>query len=247
LSTSASPARPGLSNVVDIVVSPDAAFARLREVPTWGWAFLAATVLGVIGSVLIGPAIAHAMDVSLPAQLAADPNLAKMPPEQQQRMIAMQLKISHVIAQLYFCFVPLILLVAALLQGVIMLIANAATKGDGSFRTFFALSMTVSVVGVGLSSLVLGVIVAIRGAGSFDAPSAVSASLPSLALLAPGARGVVGGFLGALNIFYLWATALLALGMTRVARIPAPAAWTTAIIMLLLTASLAAAGAARNG
>jgi hypothetical protein len=240
-------ARPGLSNIVDIIVSPTAAFERLRAVPTWGWAFLAATLLGIIGSLVVSPAIGHAMETSLPAQLAANPAIAKMPPDQQQSMIAMQLKVAKVIAQIYFIFVPIGILISGLVQGLVMLIANAATHGDGTFKKFFALSVTVSVVGVGLSSLVLGVIVAVRGASSFESTTAIASSLPSLALLAPGAHGALAGFLGAMNVFSLWATSLLAFGMTRVARIPNGAAWGAAIVMLLCTAAFAAYGAAQNG
>lgn len=249
MSTSAQPSarRSSLSNAVDIVVAPNAAFDRLREVPAWGWTFLVACVLGMAGSLVVGPAIAHAMDVSLPAQLAANPQIAAMPPDKQQSMIAVQLRISHVIAQLYFLFVPIGILIAALCQAVIMLIANAATKGTGTFKTFFALSITVSVIGVGISSLVLGLIVAVRGAGSYESTTAVQSSLPSLALLAPGGHGAIAGFLGAMNVFYLWSTALLALGMARIARIPRGAAWGTALLMLVLTGALAAFGAARNG
>jgi len=249
LRTSDSPAAPraGLSNVVDIVVSPDAAFARLREVPAWGWAFLVASVLGVAGSLVVGPAIAHAMDVSLPAQLAASPQVAKMPADQQATFIANYLRISHIFAQWSFVAVPFALLIAGLVQGVIMLIANAAGKGDGSFRKLFALSITVTVVGEGLRSIAFAAIVLVRGTGSFDSITAVQQVVPSLALLAPGAHGALAGFLGGLNVFYLWAAALLALGMQRVARISPVAAWSTAVVMLLLTACFAAFGASRGG
>ena len=239
--------RPGLSNVVDIIVSPTSAFDRLRVVPTWGWAFLIACVLGIIGTLVVSPAIGHAMETSLPAQLAANPAIAKMPPDQQATMIATQLKVARVIAQIYFIFVPIGILIAALLQGLVMLIVSTATRGDGTFKKMFALSVTVSVIGVGLSSLVLGAIVAVRGASSFESTTAVAASLPSLALLAPGAHGALAGFLGAMNVFALWATALLALGMARVARVPSGAAWGAAIAMLLCTAAFAAYGAAQNG
>ncbi len=240
-------ARPGLSNVVDIVVSPPTAFDRLRVVPTWGWAFLIATLLGVIGSLIVAPAIGHAMETSLPAQLAANAQIAKLPPDQQASMIAMQLKFAKIIGQVYFIFVPIGILVVGLVQGLIMLIANAAARGDGSFKKLFALSVTISVVGIGLNSIVLAVIVMVRGANSFETTTAITSSLPSLALLAPGAHGALAGFLGAMNVFNLWATGLLALGMARVARIPGGAAWGTAIVMLLVAASFAAFGAARNG
>ncbi len=245
-SESSAAARPGLSNVVDIVVAPDAAFARLRELPVWGWAFLVAALLAVAGALVAGPALSHAMDVSLPAQLAASPQLAKLPPEQQQKFIANYLRISHAIAQWTFVAVPFALLLAGLVQGVIMLIANAATKGEGTFRKFFALSITVAVVGEGLRSVVLAAIVAVRGVDAFDSVTAVQGVVPSLALLAPGAHGALAGFLAGLNVFYLWAAALLALGMMRIARIPAVPAWCTAVVMLLLTACFAAFGAARS-
>jgi hypothetical protein len=249
LSTSQPPVerRSGLANVVDIIISPNAAFERIRQVPVWGWAFLVAALLGVAGAILIGPAMQHAMEISLPAKLAANDALAKLPADQQQKQIAAMIGISKTFAKFAWLFIPPFILLAGLIQALIMLIANAATRGDGTFKKFYALSMTVAVVGSGLGSLVLGLIVMLRGAASFEAPSAVNGALPSLALLMPGATGALAGFLGTLNVFVLWATALLALGMQRVGRISAGAAWATAIIMLLLTACFAAYGAKTNG
>jgi uncharacterized membrane protein YhhN len=63
----------------------------------------------------------------------------------------------------------------------------------------------------------------------------------------PGARGAAAGFLGAINVFTIWATVLLALGMQRVGRVSAPVAWIAVIVMLLCTAGLAAFGGAKNG
>lgn len=238
--------RSSLSNVVDIIVSPSTAFDRLREMPAWGWAFLAATVLGVIGALLYGPALVHALETTMPAKLAAMPAIAKLPPDQQQTVIATQLKVAKIFLQLFWLFVPIQILLAGLFQALVMTIANVTGRGDGSFKKYFALSITVSVIGIGLTSIVIGVIVLIRGAASFEEQSAVTGVVPSLALLAPGAKGALVGFLGAFNIFALWSTALLALGMQRVGRIPTVAAWVSAIVMLLLTAAFAAWGAAQN-
>jgi Yip1 domain len=248
LSTSAPPVerRSGLANVVDIIIAPNAAFERIRQVPVWGWAFLVAALLGIAGSLLAGPAIQHAMETSLPAQFAANEAIAKLPPDQQQKQIAVMMNASKIVAKLYWIFVPPGILLIGLIQSLIMLIVNAATRGDGTFKKFFALAVTVAVVGTGLGSIVLGVIVTLRGANSFETTTAVQAALPSLALLAPGAKGALAGFLGSLNVFYLWSTALLALGMARVGRIPRGAAWATAIVMLLLTACFAAYGARAN-
>jgi hypothetical protein len=239
--------RSGLANVVDIIIAPNAAFERIRQVPVWGWAFLVAALLGVVGTLLVGPAVLHAMQTSLPAQFAANDTIAKLPPDQQQKQIAMMMSVSMGIAKFSWAFIPPAILLIGLVQALIMLIANAATRGDGTFKKFYALSITVSVVGTGLGSIVLGAIVALRGANSFETTSAVQSALPSLALLMPGAKGALAGFLGALNVFVLWATALLALGMQRVGRIPGGVAWATAILMLLLTACFAAYGAKTNG
>jgi hypothetical protein len=238
--------RSGLATAVDTIVSPAAAFASLRVAPTWGWAFLIATVLGIVGSLLSGPAIMHALETSLPAQLAANPGIAQLPPDQQQAAIARGVAFAKIFSQFGFVFVPIGILLASLVQALIMLIANAATHGDGNFKKYFALSINVSIVGAGLAQLVLGIIVLVRGAGSFETVSAVTSSIPGLGLLSNG-HGAMAAFLGTINIFSVWSIVLLALGMTGVGRISRVPAWVTAIIMLLLTAAFAAWGGARNG
>ncbi len=86
-----------------------------------------------------------------------------------------------------------------------------------------------------------------RGADSFDTHGR-GAGAPSRAWRCSLRRRTarIAGFLGAINVFSLWATVLLALGMTGVGRIPRAPAWTTAIVMLLLTACFAAFGARNN-
>ncbi|MEO7038947.1 MAG: hypothetical protein ABI186_02830 [Candidatus Elarobacter sp.] len=239
--------RSGLANVADIIIAPGTAFERLRAVPTWGWAFLVASLLGIAGTLLIVPALQHAADTSMPAQLAAMPQIAKLPPSQQASMIATQMKFIRIGFRLAWLFVPILVLVGGAIQAVIMLIANAVGHGDGTFKKFFALSQNVAVVGIGLSSLVIGLIVTMHGASSFETMGAVQIVAPSLALLAPGSHGAAAGFLGALNVFSIWAMVLLALGMSGVAQIPRVPAWAAAIVMLLATAGYAAFGAARNG
>ena len=233
------PRRSGLMNVVDIVVAPNAAFERLRVVPTWGWAFLVASALGMIGLFLATPATIHAIQTSLPEQLATNPNIAKLPADQQTKAIANAMSITTTITRISFLFVPVLVLVATLIQALIMLVANAIGKGDGNFKKLFALSMTVAVVGSGLGSLLAGLIFLVRGPDAFDTTASLQV-LPSLALLVPGATGPLHGFLSGINVMYVWATVLLAMGMQRVARIPRTTAWVTAAILLLCTASLLA-------
>ena len=233
------PRRSGLLNAVDIIVAPNAAFDRLRVVPAWGWAFLVATLLGIAGSLLGMPATLHAMQATLPAQLAANPAIARLPADKQSAAIANQMAMVLTVSKVGYLFVPIGILVAGLVQALVMTAANAIGHGDGTFRKFFALSVTVGVIGVGIYTLLNGLILAVRGPDAFDTVGALYA-VPGLAMLAPGAGGAVHGFLAAFNVIYLWADALLALGMIRVARIPKATAWTTAAVILLATAALIA-------
>ena len=244
--------RSGLLNVVDVIVSPGTAFARLRLVPTWGWAFLVASLMAIAGSLLMEPAMLHVMDKTLPAQMAAQdataiPKWAQMSADDQAKTIANQVAFGKTFARFSWVIMPFALLVGGLIQALVMLIANAVGRGDGTFRKYFALSLTVGVVGYGLASLLLGLIVLLRGPGGFESLGSLQGAVPSLALLVPGAHGALGGFLSAVNVFSVWAAALLALGMTIVGRVPRGVAWATAVVLVLLSASFAAFGAARQG
>ncbi|MBV8749716.1 MAG: YIP1 family protein [Candidatus Eremiobacteraeota bacterium] len=238
--------RPGLSNVVDIIIAPNAAFARLREVPTWGWAYLVVVLLGIAGALLVMPGVMHAMQTSIPAQLATNPGIMKLPADQRDKAIQNGLKFALLVAQFSWVFVPIGVLLVGLLQGLIMLVFNAVGKGDGSFKKYFALSVTVGIVGYGLASLATGIIVMLRGSDSFESTVAIQQVVPSLALLAPGASKVLTAFLAIFNVFTIWATVLTAYGMTVVGRVSRAPAWTAALAMLVLTALFAAWGASRS-
>ncbi len=240
------PARSGLLNVADIIIAPNAAFDRLREVPTWFWAFVVASLLAIAGSLLSQPAVQHALEVSMPAQLAADPNMAKLPPEQQQKQIAMVMGMSRVMTQIGWIIVPFSILVTGLIQALVLTVANAIGKGDGDFKKFFALSITVSVVGTGLYYIVYALVILVRGPSAFESITALQAAVPGVGLLVPGAHGWLAGFLGAFNVFFLWATALLALGAIRVGHVSRGAAWSASILLLACYALFVAFGA-RNG
>jgi hypothetical protein len=230
-------------NVVDIVIAPSAAFERLRVLPSWGWGFLAASLLGIAGTLLAVPAQIHAFHQWLPGLFAATPSLAKLPADQQTRIMQAQLSWMTTMAQLGWILVPFVLLIVGAIQALAMTAANAIGNGDGTFAKYFALSMNVAVVGNGLALIVMGLIATLRGPEAFDSPSAVQAATPGLALLAPSAGGAARGFLVGFNVFYVWATVLLALGMERVGRIPRTTAWTTALLLLVLTAAFTAFGA----
>lgn len=238
----AAPTRSGLQVALDVIIAPKAAFASLREVPTWGWALLIAVVLTGIGSYFCSPAFTHAFATEMPAKMAKQLANSTLTAEQREKQIAAVTAMTQTGAKFGFLFVMILVPIVALIQSVILLIANAITKGDGTFKKFWALSLNIAVVGYGLSSIALMIIVLIRGPESYNSSAAIAGSIPSFAILVPGAEGKLLAFLSGLNVFYIWATVLFALGLTIVARIPRTAAIVTAVIMLLGGAGMAALG-----
>jgi hypothetical protein len=241
LSTSVPPVarRSGLTNVVDIIVAPNAAFERIRQVPVWGWAFLAAVVIAVIGALLAQPASLHALQVAGPALYGSNPAVAQLPPAQQPAMIEKMMGFGRIVIRVQVFLIPIVFLISALFSALVMTAANAASRGDGTFKRFYALAITVSVI-TALGVMLNGIISIVRGPESYQTLQSVQASLPSLGLLAPGAGGKLATFLGMLNVTAIWATVLTALGMTAVGRVKPAIAWTAAVVMLFAGAALAA-------
>ena len=233
----------GLQTAIDMLVAPRDAFARLRETPTWGWAYLIAVVLAVVGTLAILHTLRHALEAGLPAQLAASPNIAKLPPAEQQKAIAQSLAFSSAVLNVSWVAAFFIVPLVALVQSAVMFVANRLGGGDGTFRRLWALAINVQVAG-SVGALIAAAIVLLRGTNTFSAPDQVQMVIPSLALLAPGAPRAVAAFLGALNVVAIWQAGLLGFGMIAVARIARPAAWSAAIVMLIAIGTFAAIGAA---
>ena len=204
----------GLTTVLDVITSPSKGFETLRAVPMWGWAYIITCIIAMIGQYLATPGVTHAITAGWPAQVAANPQLAAMTPEQQQR--GLQVAMSFI--KFAWIIVPVFLLIGALLQSVIMLIFKAIGRGDASFKQLWASAMNTLVVGYGLYSLVYGLIVTVRGPASFNSTQSLVASVPGLAWLVPAAPMKLVAFLSAFNIFAIWGAVLLTMAMVQVAR-----------------------------
>jgi len=224
----------GLNTALDIIASPSDAFARLRVVPTWGWAFLIAAVLCIIGSFMGSAAAEHAAVASIPAAFAKNAQLAALPPEKRQQMIEQQIGITKSFSKFSFVLAPIILLITALLQTVYLLILNAATRGQGNFKKFWALSINISIVGSGLTLLIAGIIELIRGPEAFNSTGDTLSAIPGLAWIIPGTTGFLHGILLSFTVFSLWATGLFALGLIAIARIKPVQAYVGAAILLVI-------------
>jgi hypothetical protein len=235
-----SPAQPnGLKTALDTIVAPKDAFERLRSGPTWGWAFLLALVLYAAGAYLLEPAITHATQTDWPNTVAANPRLGQLTAATQQHYLDFILKI----IAFNWLFAIVILPIVILVQTIVMLIFKAAGRGSATFASLWAASTNIVVVSLGLGAIVLALVVALRGADSFERPLDVQTAMPSLALLAPAAPLKVHAFLAAFTPFSLWGCFLIATSMMLTARVSRPIAWATGIVMLFVGASFFAMGA----
>lgn len=229
----------GLQTIVDVILAPKSAFERLRTAPTWGWAFIISVVAGTFATYLIVPALVHAFQVSWPAMVASDPRTAALTPAQQQTALQFTLAIMRFSWLGALVGIPVVIFIATL----VMLVFNAIGRGSGTFASLWAAAVNISIPSNALGSLVLAVIVLIRGAQSFDSTASVSAALPSLALLAPSGGVKLAAFLAAINVFSVWGAVLIYVAMRTTARVGAASAMFTALLMPLATAVVAAFGA----
>jgi hypothetical protein len=229
----------GLSTVVNVITAPREAFETLRVSPTWGWAFLVAIVLTLLGQYLATPATIHAVQASWPAQVAANPQLAAASPQAQQNA----LNISMAVIRWTWLISPLIVLLSALIATIVMLIFKAVGRGDAGFKQLWCAAVNVAVVSVGISSLVNGLIATVRGAASYNSTSDAYKAVPSLAWLMPHATVKVSAFLAAFSVISIWAAVLLAMAMIYVARTSKVNATICAVVMLVVGGGFLAWGA----
>jgi hypothetical protein len=224
----------GLKTALDTVIAPKDAFEELRRAPTWGWALLVVLVLYAVASYLMTPALIHASTADWPRQVAANPGLAQMTPEQQRQALAFTQRF----VQWAWVFAPVIAVIAILVQSIVMLIFKAAGKGDATFGAIWASAVNIQVPVLGINALVTVAIVILRGADGFNSAAELQTAMPSLGLLVPSTAIKLHAFASAFNPFTLWGCGLTIAAMAIVARLDRAWAWATGLVWLLVTAGL---------
>jgi hypothetical protein len=235
----------GLAIVIDTLIAPNDAYEKMRATPSWVWAYVIAFVLTAAGSLILEPAMKHAMQVGLPAQLSTLPSIARLPPAEQQAQIARIMSVQLAVASFSWLLAIVAIPFIVLLQSLVMLLANRIGGGDGTFRRFWSLGMNVAVPG-GIGVLLLGIIDLIRGPESFTRVVDVTTGMPSLGMLVPGGPPFLTGLLSAITVIIAWQTILIGFGMIGAARISKPVAWSTAAVFLLTIALFGAWGAVQS-
>ena len=237
VSTPAAPKANGAVTALNVIVAPREAFEALRVAPTWGWALLITLVLTAFGTYLSTNATIHAEQMSWPAQVAANPALAGMSPEQQQH----QLTVVTAFMRWTWIFSFITIFIAVLVSTIVMLIFKAIARGDAGFKQLWCAAMNIAVVSLGVYSILAGLVALVRGASSYNSTADLYRAVPSLAWLVPQAGVKTAAFLAAFNITGIWAAVLVAMALMYVARASKPAAAVCGVAMLLVSGGLLAA------
>ncbi|HWZ29104.1 MAG TPA: YIP1 family protein, partial [Gemmatimonadales bacterium] len=113
--------------------------------------------------------------------------------------------------------------------------------GEGKWGTLLSVVTYTSITGL-LLQLVGVIVLMTKGVGEISSPQDLQPRL-GLNLLAPGAGGFLGAFLGGINPFAIWGVILTAIGLQVTHKMSKGTAYGTAIgnavILLLILAVLA--------
>ena len=228
----------GLSSLVETIVAPASAFDRLAEKQTWGWAFIASSLLTVVSALASAPVQRHI------ARLLTEQRIAEAANAQQAAAARAAAAIGMKISELAWVFSPIGILFFVLIATVILFVFSAVLGGKATFKQLWCASMNVFIV-IAIGSLIGSIVLALRGPDAFTGVMDIYRNSLSLAAIIPSANIKVVALLAAFTPFTLWVLWLNSLLMQHIARLAAPKAWAAALAVLLVPALIGAAFAAQ--
>jgi hypothetical protein len=213
----------GLPNLLvragQVFVAPGRLFGRLRDRPAWA------------GALALAVAVAVAATLLVPEELFREFMLSQMPADAPADAVQ-----SQVDAQVRFRWVPPLVgmpLGAAITAGILLFIYNLLLGGEGRYRQLVAVSSHALLIPAVGEMVTVPLRIQTQ---SFETSLA-------LHLLAPGLEeGFLLFFLQGLNVFALWASVVIGVGVSRV--YPRSSAGSASAVVVGLFLALAAGGAA---
>ncbi|GEM_PF-2050711 len=230
-----------LSTLAAALIAPEEAFAAIRERSPWGWAIAITIVLASLGGWLGTPALRHMIATSYMAQLATDPHIASLPPDRAAAQMQKMVGAAVTFANFTWVFSLVIVPVVDLVEAAILFAVRSVVGSKAGFAQIFSLTAHVQFIAIGIGSVVIGAVVALHSPDGYRTQSDFIGAIPTAAWLVPGATGKVTTFLSTLSPFSIWATVILALGLTGVTAFRRSTAWLTALGLLFAGAAWAAA------
>jgi Yip1-like protein len=203
IGTGPAPARPGLfARAIGIILSPKATFEQIAARPRWFGAVLA---VGLLGAIILGGFMMTSVGQSawLDQAVASAERMGRtVSDEQYARMEAMAPYAGYFTAAYMLFGLPIGMLVAA---GVLFAVFNAVLGGTATFKQVYAVvahSAFVWVVGW------LFVVPLNYARESMSSPTNLSVLVPML-----DENAFLTRLLGSVDLFMVWWSAVLAIGM----------------------------------
>jgi hypothetical protein len=222
----------GVATYFGVLFSPGEAFDTLSRIPMWGWAALLGLVIIIIGSIIGLPATIHV------AQVAQQAQIAQQPADQQQTMRDTIAKTQGLLPVFIFVGAFIFPWVSWVITALVIMAGAAIGRGAVNFGNAWVLSVNTFIIPA-LGQLIANTILRLQGAENISKASDAYA-LPSLAMIVHG-DPKTAAVLYAFNVINLWYYFIFAMGLQRVMKMSAAAAWTTTIVFAAILALIAMA------
>lgn len=224
----------GLATYLKVIYAPGEAFATLARVPTWGWAAIIGTILGVVGALLVLPSSLHY------SHIVQEQQFSQMPADQAAAAREFTAKIPQWVYPLAaIIFTPIVTWFVWLFETAGFLIGAALGGGEARFRNAWTAAVNAYII-LALGGLAGGIILWLRGPDSANSPTDLFA-LPSAAMFVHVESHKLGAFLYyGLNIASIWYYVVAVLALEQVLKLSRLAAIVTVVVLALLSSGLPA-------
>jgi hypothetical protein len=205
----------GLVTYVWVLVRPRAAFERLKNAPTWGWAAVIGLLLTLAAFLIAEPAQLHVLATSESHRIAA------LPPNERVRAQIVQLHIAQSHKTLFIVGALVGPWITWFLTALFFFMAAAISRARASFGMAWVVALNSYVV-YALGGVANAALLATRDPNHVDSGLDLIA-MPSLGWLFPH-NPAIAAFLSAYGPFNIWYYAIVAVALIAVLKVPRSAA-----------------------
>jgi hypothetical protein len=205
----------GLVTYYRVLVNPRAAFERLKNVPTWGWASAAGLLLTLAALLVAEPAQLHVLAASESHRIAA------LPPSERFRSLIAQAQVAAYVKPLLIIGAFTTPWITWFMMTLFFFIVAAISRSGARFGLAWVLALNTYLV-YGLAGVVNSSLLALRDPNTVNSGLDLVA-VPSLGWFFPH-NPALAGFLSAYNPFDIWYYVVVAIALVQLLNVPRAAA-----------------------
>ncbi len=236
------PEAPGLSEgarLVNVFMAPSSTFSDLQRNASWWvpWLIMSIVTLIFVGVMQKQIGFDRIVRTQISKNAAAQDRFDKMPPDQKERQIALQVTITRYLSYAS----PIMLLISfAVISAILMALFNFGLGAEVPYGRSFAI--TVYAFLPSLIASILGIVVMfIADPDGFDVQNPVATNLGAVI---DQSHKFLRTFLTGIDIFNIWIMVLLAIGFSSNSKVKRGTAFATIfgsfLVWKLVTAGFAA-------